>query len=346
MTLARAIFCLTAICISASPFSLQAQTAGKHRVELEIIADPGESIDTNQRWLEVLEESGADNIRMSQGREANKPAVRESGGAGGKTIVITGVLRDNQLHLPAGRFGFRDMAKIREYVVSLQADGAEVALAAKVAFGLTDRQLVAIHDDLSKPLEFSTLGKRPEEVLRATVAGITTPVRVTSAAEVALRDEYVLQDEFQGLSHGTALAATLRPVGLVLVPVRQQGQPVEIHVVPSSSAAEFWPIGWPPQQQLAHASPKLFERIPVNIENFSLDKTLPAVQKMLGMPFLYDYNSLAEREYDLAAHRVTIKSERMSFQGIISQIASQSRGLQYEFRADEAGKVFLWLSAR
>jgi hypothetical protein len=346
MLVSKKSFCLVAVVLSAIAFPLQAQTAGKHRVELEIAADPGEGVDTNQRWLEVLEESGADNIRMTQGREASKPGVRETEGSSGKTIIITGVLRNNQLHLPAGRFGFRDIAKIREYVVSLQADGAEVALADKVAFGLTDRQLVELHDDLARPLEFSTIGKRAEEVLRAADPGITTPIRVTPAAEVALRDEYVLQDEFQGLSHGTSLAAALRTVGLVLVPVRQQGQPVEIHVVPSSSAAEFWPIGWPLQQQLAHAAPKVFERIPVNIENFSLDKTLPAVQKMLGMPFLYDYNSLAEKEYDLAAHRVTIKSERLSFQGIVSQIATQSRGLQYEFRADEAGKVFLWFSAR
>ena len=333
---------LTLMCLPVGMSS--AQVGMRNRIEFEIMADAQGGIDDNQRWLEALSDVGADNVRIVQG--SSRIGVEKIAGSGGTTYKITGLLDNNRLLLPKGRFGIRDTAKIKEYIESLRADGAEVALADKMAFGLTAQQLVDLHTDLSRPLTETSVDKTPQQILQLVQRSVSTPFVIDPAAANALRDDYTLVDELNGLSHGTALAASLRPLGLVLAPVREQGKTTEIRIVPSLSAPEFWPVGWPLEQRLDLAVPKLFEKIPVNIQNFSLAKTLPAIQKMMKMPFLYDYNSIALGGVDMEKVRVNVQSERMSFQIILSKIFSQSRGLRYEVRADEAGTPFIWISSR
>lgn len=325
-----------------------AQIGQHNRVELQIVSDASGGIDQNQRWLEVLSEVGADGVRMIQsGRGVSRPGVEKLGGNRGTTFKITGVIANNRLILPAGRFGMRDTQKISEYITSVRADGAEVALAPKMAFGLTARQLVALHDDLSRPLADSTVGQSPAQVLSIVQRSIATPIVVDGAARAALAGDYTLVDELKGMSHGTALAAALRPMGLVLAPVREQGKNIEIRIVDSLSAAEFWPIGWPLQQRISQAAPAMYERIPVNIKNFTLAATLPAIQKKLEIPFLFDHNSLALKGVDLEKIRVNLQSEKLSYQLVLNRIISQARPrMDLEVRADEAGQPFIWFSAR
>jgi hypothetical protein len=319
-----------------------AQIGMRNRVDFEIIADANGGLDDNQRWLEALSEVGADNVRIVQG--STLPGVEQIASASGTTYKVTGVLTNNKLILPKGRFGIRDTAKIKEYVESLRADGADVALAEKFAFGLTAEQLVELNTDLSRPLTETSVNKTPAQILQLVQNSIATPFVIDPAAAIALRDDYTLVDELNGLSHGTVLAASLRPLGLVLAPVREQGKTTEIRIVPSLSVTEFWPVGWPPEKRIDFAVPKLYEKIPVNIQNFSLTKTLPAIQKMMKIPFLYDYNSIAMGGIDMEKIRVSVQSDQMSFQIILSRIFSQSRGLKYEVRTDEAGTPFIWIS--
>ncbi len=325
-----------------------AQMGQRNRVELQVVSDAADGIDQNQRWLEVLSQVGADNVRIIQsGRGVSRPGVENVTGASGTTYRITGILVDNRLILPAGRFGIRDSTGISDYITSVRADGADVALARKMAFGLTARQLVNLHDDLSRPLADSTIGQSPGQVLAIVQRSITTPIVVDPGARTALVSDYTLVDELQGISHGTALAAALRPLGLVLAPTREQGQPTEIRIVDSMAAEEFWPIGWPLQQRISQAAPKMYERIPVNIRNFTLAAALPAIQKKLEMPFLMDHNSLALQGVDLDKIRVNLESEQLSYQLILNRIISQARPrMELEVRADEAGQPFVWFSAR
>jgi len=64
-------------------------------------------------------------------------------------------------------------------------------------------------------------------------------------------------------------------------------------------------------------------------------------------PFLYDYNSMARTGLDMEQARVNLNAEKMSFLLILNRIVAQVRPrLQYEVRADENGKPFLWFSSR
>ena len=53
-------------------------------------------------------------------------------------------------------------------------------------------------------------------------------------------------DKLNTLIAGTALAAVLRPLGLVLLPEKAGGNAVKLRVADSLSVKENWPIGWPP----------------------------------------------------------------------------------------------------
>ncbi len=333
---------------SALSQRLEAQPGTRNRVELEIIADAAGGIDQNQRWLETLSQTGADGVRMTQAtRGPARPGVEKIAGESGSTFKVTGVLANDRLILPNGRFGIRDTARIAEYITSIRADGAEVALSEKLAFGLTARQLVELHADLSRPIAESSVGQTPFTVLQSVEKAISTPMVVGPEALVALRGDYTLGDELKGLSHGTALAAALRPLGLVAAPRREQGQALEIHIVNSSSVEEFWPIGWPLERRISEAAPKMYQRIPVNVVNFTLAATLAAIEKKLEMPFLYDYNSLALKGVDLKSIRVNLESKSLSYQVILVRLISQARPrMDFEVRADEAGAPFIWIAAQ
>lgn len=322
--------------------SAQAQ----NRIELEVIAERSEGIDAAQQWLEVLAESGADDVRLVNARSGTgRAAIREIEGATRKTIRVTGVLMEGRLHLPKGKFTPRQIGQIREYLASLRADGAEVALADKFAFGLTAAQLVKLHDDLARPVGESTRDKTPLALLEALGPQLETPLELDDGARALLAGDYTLTDELEGLSAGTAMAAALRPLGLVLAPQRNQGEAMRIRIVPSHLTEEFWPVGWPPEKSLRETFPKLYEKIPVRIRNYTLASTLPAIARMMESPFLYDANSIAENAIQLDQIRITMEADQMTFLSILSRVFGQSRGMDYEIRVDEAGKPFVWIFA-
>ncbi|MCP4887086.1 MAG: hypothetical protein GY904_10800, partial [Planctomycetaceae bacterium] len=153
--------------------------------------------------------------------------------------------------------------------------------------------------------------------------------------------------ELQGLSQGTVLAAALRPLGLVAAPTREQGKATKIVITDTRQVEEHWPIGWPPESRNSQSFPQLYERIPVNIRNYTLGATLKAIQGAMKAPFVYDYNSLARSGLDVEKVRINLEAEKMSYLLILNRIVGQVRPrIQYEVRADENGKPFIWFSSR
>lgn len=321
---------------------------GRHYVELEIHGDSAMLLDTGQKWTEVLSEVGADSVRLTQATGSSKPDVQKSETGRGASYKIVGILSSrNQLILPGGRYSIRDTAKIKSYVDSIRADGAEVALAEKMAFGLTAQQLVALHDTLKPEYPRTTIGTKPAEILNHVKQNCGTPIVIDPSASGALRSDYTVQDELRGLSQGTALAAALRPLGLVMAPRREQGGQTEIIITDTRRAEEHWPIGWPLQQRPSQAIPKLYERIPVNIRSYTLKATLTAIQGAMDVPFLFDYNSMAQTGVDLEEIRVNLEAEKLAYQLVLQRILAQARPrMEMDLRADENGKAFVWLSSR
>ena len=99
----------------------------------------------------------------------------------------------------------------------------------------------------------------------------------------------------EGLARGDRVAVMLRNcrewvmfdqaahgLGLVVVP-RKQANQIQLLVVDSRNATESWPVGWPSEKPERELVPKLFEFLPVEIENVVLSESLEAVRGRLDL---------------------------------------------------------------
>ena len=154
-------------------------------------------------------------------------------------------------------------------------------------------------------------------------------------------------NELNGISVGTALAALLQPLELVVVPSRPQGRVVQLRVVPVAEAEEYWPIGWPLKDAPVIAAPRLFQREDIRLERFQLSKALPAISSRCEVPFVYDWLELSKAGVDLAATEVTFNRKRTSYRVTLSKLLRQADPpLAGGLRLDENGRPFFWITVR
>ncbi len=340
----RFLFGLLSCCSFMSLASLAVAQTGDRIVELEIkimSAADGQQ----QQWAEVLADVGIDRVRLTSTANS-KPAVSEGEFGGQKILKISGVLESNgRLTLPGGNFSLRDADKIRALVSKLRADGAEVTLAQKLAFGLTAEQLVGLSETLAADVSFETKGERVGEVVKKIQDSLSVSIGIAAATQAKLASAEIVQEELQGLSVGTVLAAAIRPLGLVLGPGRPVGKEVELSIVDSRMAEEHWPIGWPIEKSPGKAAPKLFERFNFELNRAPLSEALKAIEKKVQVPMLFDHNSLAREGIELAKVKVTLNKKDQTYFGAIDDLLRQSRpSLKLELRVDEAQRPFLWIS--
>lgn len=361
------LFCRLLICcllILAASLEMQAQTfpssnsqfgrsSSKQKPDkiqsvltIEISSDALESPGTQQRWMRMLQEVGADRV-VSKTRRTGTAKVDETETNGIRRINVRGFLAAGRLTLPGGKFRISDKNKIRDLLQKFRDDGKETTLAEKFNFGLTVSQLVSLSEKLAEPVEGSTKGRPISEV----AADITKNtgvvfVREGRARAVLASDEKVTQ-EFEGMAIGTALAAMTKPFGLVLEPAREQGQAVQVHFKSARDSKESWPVGRKPKQAPVMVAPGLFQKMPIGIKNFPLDKVLDAFQKKAKMSFVYDQEVLAREGIDVAKTKVSINHKDGVLASMIRRLLRQSKPkMTYELRADDAGQVFLWITVK
>jgi hypothetical protein len=326
---------------------LPAQTRGdRARVELELITEKGFPVTGQQEWLAFLRRLDLDDLRIRSGRagEAADIETRQLGST--TTYRVTGLLTSsNQLRVPGGTFRHGDRTGIQQWIEKVRGGGKENVYARHSAFGLNEKQLVDLHEQLAAPLPFKTRGESTMEIVRR-ISGVL-PVRVTvePAARGAFTGQQRVADELQGISGGTALAAVVRPLGLVVVPRSESGNQVVLRVVGVADAEQSWPVGWPSPKSAGQTMPKLFRKLNVEIADTPLVEAVEALQKRLEVPILYDYNSLARRDIDLAEVRVSLQPENIYYKEILDRLLRQAR-LNSEVRVDEGGRPLLWISAR
>lgn len=327
-------------------FSSQSILAQTRIVELEIYVDARAPLGTQQEWTAALQNVGADRVVIKTG-ELSAPKLEEINTSTAILINISGTIKRNQLLLPGGSFTMRDTTGIRTLIKKLKDDGAAVALADKKAFGLTAEQLVDLHTTLSEPLNFSTIDLSAGEAVNQIAKLLKVQFQFDAAAIEALRSSEKIGDEFKGITAGTALAAIVRPAGLVLQPERLQGQAIKLKIVDSQTAAENWPIGWPIERPPVQVEPRLFEKLALEVRGYPLNAVLDSIEKRTGVPFFYDQNSIARGGLEMSKTKVTVVQEKISYMVAIGKCLRQSRPQMIdELRVDEAGKPFLWLSVR
>jgi hypothetical protein len=221
-------------------------------------------------------------------------------------------------------------------------DGGEDAISMKpAAFGLLPKQLVAVHHALAVPVESPTLGKPPREAAKAIADRLSLKFIADAAAQRALASDEPIGDELQGITSGTALAALLRPLGLIMLP-EKNGPDIRLRIAASRDVKEFWPVGWPPKGNPSETLPELFKFLKVEIDSAPLSDAITAISCRVKAPLLLDHNSLAAGQVDLNT-KVSLPTSSTFYARALDRLLFQAR-LKYDLRVDEAQKPFLWIT--
>ena len=326
----------------ASAFAQPARAANP-RVELEIASEPGFPVADGRAWTEMLTKAGFATVRIRGGKPDDKLAIQTRGTEAAPSYLVTGALTaDGQLQLLKGRFGLGDRAKIEAWLAKLRDGGQEGITVKPEAFGLLPKQLVAVHEALAVPVGFSTKGKRPRDVARQIADTLSLKFITDTVGQAALASEEPVTDELQGVSAGTALAAVLRPLGLVLVP-EKSGSEIRLRISDSRAAKENWPVGWPVKSNPGTTLPGLFKFLDVEIEQTPLSEAIGAIGGRLKVPLLIDHNSVARKAVDLNM-KVNLPKGKTFYGRALDQLLYQAK-MKSEVRIDEADRPFLWITA-
>jgi hypothetical protein len=317
--------------------------AAEPRVELEVAVDQSFVGTEAGAWIEMLLQAGFSNVLIrSAGKDS--PSLHMTGTEAAPAYRVIGVLTpENQLLLPAARRRFKlsDRAAIEAWLHKLREGGEESLTIKPAEFGLLPRQGAAVHAALAVPVSFSTVGKQPRDVAKQIAERLTIKFITDPGSQRALAADEPVLDELEGLSSGTALAAVLRPLGLVLVP-EKTGSEVRLRIADGRTAKESWPVGSQPQGTPKETLPDLFKFLNVEIDKTPLSEALTAIASRLKAPLLIDYNALAKHEISLTT-RVTLPKLNTFYAKALDRLLSQAK-LHYVLRVDEANKPFLWIT--
>ena len=317
-----------------------AQAAG--RVQLELVGDAQGAALVFQQWLQVLGAAGVNNVRIRSDQGTDKVGIETRGTPENPTYVVTGKVQSaDELLLPSGRFRRGDVARLARWLDDLGKYGPSGPKQEETVLGLDAAQFQQLHEDLARPVDFSTQGMLRSEVVRKIAGRLSLPVEIEPQAAAALGQDKIAED-LTGLSCGCALAYVLRPVGLCLVPRRGSGGPSST-VTESRPGLKIWPVGWELKGNQREILPAMMEFHNVNIDGVPVTTALEAFGKLLKTPVLIDHNALARHGIDPAKAKVSHPSARTMYGKALQRILFQA-GLKSEVRLDEADKPFLWVS--
>jgi hypothetical protein len=320
--------------------------AGEARITVELATESGFPIDGQRRWIDALKDLGFASLRIRTARPGEKESVTNRGSEDAPLYAVVGLLTvRNRLILPGGQFSINDRGEIAKWFETLRTEGVGGPTKQTLAFGLSEDELLQFHEQVSQPLTFATEGKRAGDVVRQLVRELGLACEVTTKATQAFYRNETVPDELRGVSAGTALAATLRPLGLVAAPRKKSRQDLQLLIADVREIDETWPVGWPLQKSPYKVAPDLFKKLPVEIKNTPLSEVMAAIQQRVNMPFLLDHNALARQKIDPETVLVSFqpRSQSYSYRKVIDSILFKAR-LTSELRVDEAEQPFLWIS--
>jgi hypothetical protein len=333
-SIAIGLLLLTPLCVWAAPPTVQ----------LELITQPGLPVDAPQRWISMMKDMGLSNVRIRSGEQGDKTEVRKLGTDERPHYSVTGIITaGNVLRLPGATIRLGDKSALSNWIAKLQDGGDDGVRAKKVAYGLTAKEMVAVHDAVKGVIDFDTKGEPSGEIIKKIVRQIDIKVELDSSAADAPKSDEPVADELNGLSYGTALAAVLRPLGMVFIPERKLGEKLHLRISDSKGIEKPWPVGWDPPESPGRLWPDYLKQTNAEITDYVLADALAAIQQRVKLPMVFDYNNLARQRIDLQTKVSTKKKGKKSYAAVVDEILYQAH-LSAEMRIDEAEKPFLWIT--
>jgi len=317
-------------------------------LELRVLVDQDGPLGSSHQWMQALAEVGADRL-VAETSRVTEPSFEEYGGKI-KTLAIVGVVKRGKLHLPGGNFSIGQTAAIKSHLQKLRDDGGEVTVAEKVAFGLTAKQLISVHDQLGAAIEFETKDKNAGELAAELLKSSGYAISIDQATKLVISAaESTIDVELQGYSMGLGLALTLRQMGLVFEPQRPQGGDIRLVVRDPDTKVKHWPVGWPISETRKELAPNMFVKVPVQAFDVPLIDLLNAVESRTKLSFFYDQALISQSGIQLAETKVTFSrpGKNSNYDVVVDKVLNQAKPkLKSELKIDEVGKPFLWITTR
>jgi hypothetical protein len=317
---------------------------GEARVELVIAAEARAPLTSHQDWARSLGRAGVHGVRIRRERSGDKVGIVVRGTKDRPIYVVTATLNSRgELVTPGGRYKRSDVDRLAAWLKDVARRGPPETREPTSAFGLPRSRFEQVRADLARPVGFSTAGSSRGEVVRRIRERLKLPMRIEpKVLETLGRDE--IAEELSGVSCGTALAYTLRPLGMGMVPRTSAGGGPEYVVGTARPGRKVWPVGWPPEKKKRELLPAMFEFLSVNVENVTVAEVLRAVGKRLEVPILPDHNALARHGIEPERIKVSLPRSRTTYSLVLKKVLFQAR-LKSELRVDEAGKPLLWVTS-
>ena len=319
---------------------------GAPRVDFEVSFDPGFPRNALPQWNELIAACGADGVRLG-GNVARRLTIEKSDGAGGGSYRVFGILTPrNQLAVSGGTFALGDRAKLSKWIADLKSAGPPLRPGEKPKpFGLSAEQLDAAARDLARVVDFDTAGMAPAQLLTELGNRLRSPVTADENVAALLARAEKIPGELKGLACGTVAAAVLRRDGLSLAPRATSTGVVEYVVFRAAAGQDVWPVGWPSEKPVFEIVPELFTLRNVAIDGNKASEVLQIVADRVKLPMLFDEQMLVLKELDPSQVSVRIPEAKMGYEGVLDRALFQA-DLKHEVRLDDAGKPFLWITAR
>ncbi len=313
-------------------------------VSMELLTEPGFAIDGQRSWIDALNKVGVTSVRIRSARPDEEPSIANRGTEDQPRYAIVGLLSsDNRLHLPGLSIKMSDHQKLSDWLARLRGGGQDAITGDPGAFGLTAKQFLQLHEAIKPPFKESTKNQPVRMVVKQIVADIPVQVDMDATVEKLLDEGEPVSDELQGLSHATALAAAVRPLGLVVL-VTGQGQRVGgLRIAQPQAKQEPWPVGIALVGSPNKSAPTLFKFISVEINEEPLSSALEAIAGRLKMPVLFDHNAIALQDIDLNT-KVSLPAKKTYYKKIIDDLLFQAK-LRSELRVDDRDEPFLWITS-
>ncbi|MBA2113186.1 hypothetical protein [Bremerella alba] len=324
--------------------ALPATAWADHRVSLEVITEKGLSITALQEWTRLLDNKGADSVKLRSGRDGESVGIEEVDLGRSQSYRVTAILgRDQTLHMPDGnRFTKRNLGELPQWFHRIKVGGEDELMRQPQRDGMTRAERKEVLAKLSKPLDFHTQDQPLAELLGA-VRQLTGLNFDASPAMVARVKMLKAKDELHGFSAGTAMAILLRGHGLIVVPQREVGGTVNLHVLPMGASDDAWTVGQPLTRSPADTCPVLFQFIEVEINRTPLEKALGAIGPRLKTAMFFDHAKIAKDNIDTEVD-VRFPKDKTFYKKILDHILYQAL-LSVDLKVDESGKPFLWITS-
>jgi hypothetical protein len=318
------------------------------RVDLEIALMPGFVPTDLAAWNEMLSGVGVDNLRLGgSGNATKKIALEQPDGSGTSNYRVFGVLTPgNELLLPGAKFSRSSKAALTKWISDLKTAGPPKKPGEKpLPFGLQPAQLEAIGKDLGTRADFSTTGQSVKQVLIE--VGNRTKNALVAEPQIAagLNAMEKVPGELKGLACGTVLAAVLRREGLSMVPRATSSGGIEYFITRARADQDVWPVGWPAEKPIPEMVPDLFTLRNVQIDDIPASQLLTVVAERVKVPMLFDEQAILQKKIDVSKIRIKIPEGKLGYQGVLDRTMFQA-GMKHEVRIDDAGRPFLWITAR